>query len=141
MTTANTLTRRELFLLEQFAADILNESDSQEVNLILERLITGRLSDRQAEQVMAIIGENDACMDALDALWLQMPIGAAIADVPNLDEETAVRLQRRLVHQLHRSNLTGEMFKLGTKGFLTVAASLLRPLIHRRKKSSKRRKR
>ena len=110
---------------------------------LLRRFVAGELDDAENEAIMAQLAEDDASLELVDALWEEQLSQTAVVKLPNLEPERAQRVRRRLIRQIHRSDLTMNVVKLGTQGFGSVAASLLRPLLssHNREKRNRRRRR
>jgi hypothetical protein len=110
---------------------------------LLRKFVAGELENAEAEQVMAQLAEDDASLQIVDELWHEQPSQTAVTKLPDLEPEQARRVRRRLIKQIHRSDLAVNMVKMGTQGFGAVAASLLRPLLgnknrgHRQKRRQK----
>ncbi len=96
---------------------------------LLERYVSGQLSETESESITSHLAECEACLSLTDQLWTRQPIGEALLDNPDLDTDTASRLERKLVARIHRSNLGSAVTRLGTQGFLSVAFGLLRPFM------------
>jgi hypothetical protein len=99
----------------------------------LRELIAGRMETVESARLLAHIEQCDHCLAQADELWSQQPVAAVVADWVELDAPTAQRLERQLVRKIHRSNLSADMLRLGTQGFLSVAVSLLRPIVRPRR--------
>ncbi|MCA9919234.1 MAG: hypothetical protein KC445_14845 [Anaerolineales bacterium] len=110
---------------------------------LLRRFVAGELDETENEAVMAQLAEDEVSLKFVDALWEEQPSHTAVAELPDLDPERARSVRRRLIRQIHRSDLTMNMVKLGTQGFGSVAVSLLRPLLDapNRKQRNRRRRR
>jgi hypothetical protein len=128
-------------LIQRFAANGLNDLELEQVTVLLRRFVRGELNESESNEVIDVLAENEKCMEFLDNLWVQHPIGQALAAAPALDGATALRVQNKLINQIQRSNLTGTMFKMGTQGFFEVAVGLLRPFSRQTKTLQPRRKR
>lgn len=96
---------------------------------LLRRFVAGELDDAENEAIMAHLAENEASLAFVDALWEGRPSQTAVAELPNLAPEQARRVRRRLIRQIHQADLAMNVVRLGTHGFGSVAASLLRPLL------------
>lgn len=116
-------------LLQRFANDELNEIEREQIKILLRRFVRGELDDIESERVMAIVGEHDHCMDVLDTIWLEEPIGQALASTMVPDSQTSDRLKEEIIRALHRADMAGMVVKFGVTGFGAVAASLFRPFI------------
>lgn len=110
---------------------------------LLRRFVAGELDDAENETIMAQLAEDEASLELVDALWEEQPSRTAVAELPDLEPERARRVRRRLIHQIHRADLAMNVVKMGTQGFGSVAASLLRPLLdmpNRERRHRRRRK-
>jgi hypothetical protein len=107
----------------------------------LERFVAGESSEAESEEIMTHFAHCEECMSLADELWVREPMGTTVSEIAGLDGQTADRLQRELVKRLHRSNLSGAVFTLGTQGFFSVAMALLHPLMSNRPRNRNRRSR
>lgn len=108
---------------------------------LLRKFVAGELKEAEAEQVMAQLAEDEASLQLVDALWHEQPSQTAVVELPKLEPERAQRVRRRLIHQIHRSDLAVNMVKMGTQGFGSVAMSLLRPLLDSKNRESRHKRR
>lgn len=108
---------------------------------LLRRFVAGELDDKENETIMAQLAEDEASLALVDALWEEQPSQTAVVELPDLEPERAQRVRRRLIHQIHRSDLAINVVKMGTQGFGAVAASLLRPLLNTPKRERRNRRR
>ena len=118
-------------LLHRFAEGDVNDLEKEQVRLILKLFVNGTLDDVESERVLAILGNHDHCMDFLESIWMDQPIGQALASTTLPDLETSQRIQGGVVRQIRRSNAMGAAVRFGVTGFSSVASSLLKPLIKR----------
>lgn len=130
-------------LLLRFADNQLNELEMEQVRALLKRFVNGELDTIESERVLSILGESEHCLDMLDEIWAEQPIGRALAESEILDKDRSKRIESRIVQQIHLSDTLATTVKLGTTGFGAVASGLLRPLITRNKwrESSRQRRR
>lgn len=128
-------------LLQRFATSELNDLEKKQVTTLLLRFVRGELGESESNELIDVLAENDRCMAYLDKLWLQHLEEPTRAAPVALDGVASTRLRNKLFDQIHRSNMTGTLFKLGTQGFIEVAVGLLRPFTHRPTKLKPRRKR
>lgn len=89
----------------------------------LEALFSGCLSDTAADVVIAHLAACDHCLAIADDLWAE----TADLTIPDLDLERATRVEGRLRRNIYRSNLGGQVVRLGTQGLLRVWLGLLGP--------------
>ena len=108
---------------------------------LLRRFVAGELNEKENEKVMARLANDEASLEIVDALWNEQPSQTAVVELPDLEPERAQRVRRRLIHKIHRSDLTKNVFTLGTHGFTSVAVSLLRPLLDRKGRETRRNRR
>jgi anti-sigma factor RsiW len=102
-------------------------------NYQLQEFISGRIDAAESEQILTHLEQCEHCLVRIDALWSQQPVASAMVELAELDAPTAQRLERQLVSKIHRSNLSATVLRLGTRGFFSVAVSLLRPFMRSRK--------
>lgn len=113
--------------------------------------VSGQLSEPEAEAVISHLAECDRCLTTVDDLWQDSLRHLTERPSPSLDQETAKRLEGRLLRQIHRTDLGGRAVWLGTAGLLdttlTLAPSLvdtylalLRPVFNIKQSSSQRRR-
>lgn len=118
--------------------DPLNKPLSQQ---LLRRFVAGELDAAEAEAVMAQLAEDEASLEMVDALWQEQPSQTAVVELPDLDPERAQQVRRRIIHQIHRSDLALNVAKMGVQGFGSVAVGLLRPLLDTKNRESRRNRR
>lgn len=128
-------------LLRRCADDMLNDLEQEQVKVVLKRFVNGALSDVESERVLNILGENERCMDLLEEVWMEQPIGYAFKSTPLPDAETAQRIEGRVIRGIHRSNAVASLARFSISGFGSVASSLLKPFIKRNKWESGRKTR
>jgi len=119
---------------------MINEPQSLSKEL-LRRFVAGELDDAENEIIMARLAEDDASLEIVDALWQEQPSQTAVHDLPGLEPERAQQMRRQLIRQIHRADLTVNIVKMGTTGFGSVALSLLRPLLNKKSRPHKNRRR
>lgn len=108
---------------------------------LLQQFVSGELDDAQAEEILSRLAEDEASLEKVDALWQAQTAAAAVYTIPPLEPERAQRLRRRLVRQIHRSNLSANVIRMGTQGFGSVAVNLLRPLLDIPRRDQRQRRR
>lgn len=108
---------------------------------LLRRFVAGELDEAENEAVMAQLAEDENSLELVDALWEEQPSQTAVVELPDLEPEQAQRMRRRLIHQIHRSDLAKNVVKMGTTGFSGVAMGLLRPLLDIQKRERRHRRR
>lgn len=108
---------------------------------LLRKFVAGELEDAENEQVLFRLAEDEASLEIVDALWSEQPAPTAVFTIPDLEPERAQRVRRRLVQQIHRSDLAMNVVKMGTMGLGSVAVGLLRPLLTTPKRDQRHQKR
>ncbi len=108
---------------------------------LLGKFVAGELEDAEAEQVLAQLAEDEASLQIVDELWQEQPSQTAVSHLPNLEPEHAKKVRRRLIQQIHRSDLAVNIVKMGTQGFGAVATSLLRPLLDTKNREGRHKRR
>lgn len=97
---------------------------------LLQQFVAGELDEAQTEEFLSRLAEDEASLEKVDALWQEQSLATAVFTIPPLEPARAQRLRHRLLRQIHRSDLSANVIKMGTQGFGTVALSLLRPLLN-----------
>lgn len=104
-------------------------------DVLLSRFVTGTLSPSETEQVLAHLDQCERCLDQVEQLWetspLQEIVPLAVEEGTNIEWERRQRIERRVMNQIHRSDVAGRALWLGTEGFLQVSFALLRPLFEK----------
>lgn len=108
---------------------------------LLRRFVAGELDKTETEQIMAQLANDEASLEIVDEMWHDQPSQTAVVQLPDLEPERAQRVRRRIIHQIHRSDLAINVMKMGTEGFGNVALSLLRPLLDNKNRGSRSRRR
>lgn len=111
---------------------------------LLQQFVAGELDEAQTEEILSRLADDEASLEKVDALWQEQSLATAVFTIPPLETARAQRLRQRLVRQIHRSNLSANVIKMGTQGFGSVAMSLLRPLLsspHREQRHRRRSRR
>ena len=108
---------------------------------LLRKFVAGELDDAKNEAIMARLAEDEASLEIVDALWNEHATQTAVPQLPTLKPAQAQRMRHRLMQQIHRADLTMTMVKMGTQGFGSVAASLLRPLLDTKNRAHRNRRR
>lgn len=100
---------------------------------LLRKFVAGELDAAKNEEIMAQLAEDEASLEFVDALWQEELSHSVTAAIPKLDAEQAQRVRRQIIQQIHRSVLGMNVVRMGTKGFGSVAVSLLRPFLTNKK--------
>ncbi len=95
---------------------------------LLRKFAAGELEDTENEAIMMQLAEDEASLEFVDALWQEQQ-SHPTAVFPELGVEQTQEVRRRIVHQIHRSDLAKNVVSMGTRGFGSVAIGLLRPLL------------
>jgi hypothetical protein len=110
-------------------------------NEILDQFVAGKLNPEQTETVLALLAEDEASLERVDALWAQQPVAATLPQLPPQARTQQPITQQRVLRRIHQNDLTLNMLLMGTHGFAQVTASLLRPFVHPNPHKPSRRKR
>jgi hypothetical protein len=108
---------------------------------LLRKFAAGELNDAENEAVLSRLAEDEASLEFVDALWHEQTSPTAVPQLPNLKPEKAQQMRQRLLRQLHRTDLSLNVVKMGTQGFGSVAVSLLRPLLDSKNRAHRNRRR
>ncbi len=128
-------------LLRRFVEGNVNDLEKEQVRAILKKVVDGSLSEQESETVLDILGDNEDGFEILESIWLNQPLGQALASTPILDDDASERIRGGVVKRIRISNTMGAAVRLGTTGFGSVASSLLKPLIRKNKWESRRQRR
>ena len=85
----------------------------------IQSYIQFELSEDENERVIAHLSECDACLSLVDAEWMG-----------DSQPTSSSRLKKRLMSNINRSNLAGNLIGLGLKGFLGAMIGILAPLLN-----------
>lgn len=95
----------------------------------LRAFVNGQLNEAETDIILNHLAECDQCLRIVDQLWAEYPTDLAYKAIPELDPITAKRLEKRLVKQIHRSDLSGRMVWLGTAGLMNTHLTILGPMV------------
>ncbi len=95
----------------------------------LRSLLAGELGEGQKEALVEHLTGCENCFQTVEALWRDEEPLAAIDARPDLDDDTAERLERRLLSRIHLASFGNSLAWLTTEGFLRVVLGLLRPFL------------
>ena len=93
----------------------------------LESLVAGRLKEAEEEAVILHLSECEPCLAIAEGLWRQQ----LDAEIPDLDQEAAGRMEEGLRRRIHRSELGKQAVRLSTQGLVLAWSALLQPLFGR----------
>ncbi len=99
----------------------------------LKRFVAGDLDTDATERILTYLSENDDAVETVDTLWQEINLTPSGGDseVPELDDATAAKVEQQLFDRIHRTDLTGDVLRLGTQAASTVYWALLRPFVTR----------
>lgn len=92
---------------------------------MVQKMMTGQLNEQETEQLLELIEQSDENLETADAVWAEHL--ATLNNAPALKSQDTQRLAQLLARRIHRSDLSGQIVKIGTQGFTQVALALLRP--------------
>jgi hypothetical protein len=107
---------------------------------LLRQLVAGELDSVQTEEILTRLADDEASLEKVDAMWQAQAKRTAVCPIPPLEPERAKRLRQRLVRQIHQSEPSTSHNPAGTKGWGSVAASWLRPLLNTPKRAQRHRR-
>lgn len=108
---------------------------------ILRKFVAGLLDEADNEAIMNRLVEDEASLEIVATLWNEPDVETAVPQLPNLKPEKAQQIRHRLLRQIHRTDLSLNVVKMGTQGFGSVAVSLLRPLLDSKNRAHRNRRR
>lgn len=91
-----------------------------------------KLDDDENERVIAHLSKCDSCLTLVDAVWQE--------NTPSDLRLRTTKTEKRLIGSIHRSNLGGNLMKLGFGGFFRVIFGVVAPLLRSHSKRSTRTK-
>lgn len=102
---------------------------------LLSRFVAGTLPLAESDAVLAHLDQCEQCLEKVEHLWATTPLHQAMPlmgeDEVDVEPERGQRIERRVINQIHRSEVAGRALWLGTEGFLQVSFALLRPLLEK----------
>jgi len=103
----------------------------------LSRFVAGKLSDAETEELLLLLASDEESLRRVDELWSAQPLQTMLTNEEDLDRERSLRMQRRLIREINRTNLAENVVKFATHGFAAVAAGLLRPALARKRREAR----
>ncbi|MCB0033438.1 MAG: hypothetical protein KDE51_05445 [Anaerolineales bacterium] len=94
---------------------------------IIQKMVTGELDEQETEELLTIIDASDEHLETADALWTEH--WSLLNGDAELEPARAEQLEQRLKERIERSDLSGQIVRMGTQGFAQVALAFLRPLL------------
>lgn len=94
---------------------------------IIQKMVAGELDEQETEELLTIIEESDEHLETADALWTEH--WSLLNGDADLEPDRAKLLERRIKERIERSDLSGQIVRMGTQGFAQVALAFLRPLL------------
>lgn len=104
---------------------------SRQLHPDLQAYIDGKLTPAEMTAVEAHLENCDECHTWLDEIWARYMAALSGEQTPELSDEAARSMERRLLNQIHRSDLGGQALDLGTRGFFQVLLAMIKPLFSR----------
>ncbi len=99
----------------------------------LEDFVAGRKNDEENTRILEHLAICEQCAAEVEALWTESPASDLLPDIGDTPLEAMTAMEESLFRQIHRSDLGGQVVKLGTQGFIKVIAALLGPITGRRR--------
>lgn len=106
---------------------------SQPTSEELKRFVAGELDADDVGRILTYLAQDDDALEMVDELWQEISLTPPgnNDDVPVLDNATTQEVERLLFDRIHRSDLTGDVLRLGTQAASAVYWALLRPFVTR----------
>ena len=102
----------------------------------LEAFVAGQLDEEENEQVLSHLAECGRCLSLVDKLWAEQYSGHLSGQVPELDLETAMQVERSLNRRIQQTNLLGQLSQIALQGLVKSWAALVVPFIRKKKSAS-----
>ncbi len=101
----------------------------------LEDFVAGRKNDEENAHILEHLADCEQCAAEVEALWAKSPASHILPETSEAPPEAMTALEESLFRRIHRSDLGGQVIRLGTQGFINLIAALLSPLANRRRPS------
>ena len=88
----------------------------------IQSYIQFELSEPENERIIAHLSECDTCLSLVDEKWMESSQPDPVLP--------SAKLEKRLMNNIHRSNLAGNFILLGLNGFLNSMIGILAPLLN-----------
>lgn len=98
---------------------------------LLEAFIAGQLSAEENDRILSHLPECDRCLADVDLLWTQQLDDEPRSQIPELESEIAERVEGMILDRIRRTDLVGQIVKLGTLGLFMSWQALVRPLVRK----------
>lgn len=93
----------------------------------LRAFAEGKLSEEDAQKVLELFLEDDNCLAAMDKIWAEQ---AQLNDTsPPIESNAAAKLEEMILARIRRTDLGGNVVKLGTQGLMKVLLALIQPFV------------
>ena len=137
----NQIDSTQIELLKRYVAGDVTLLEEKQVETILTMLVEGTLTELDSDKVLDIIEGHEDSMQQIDSIWMDQPVGIALANTPILELEASERIRTGVVKRIRMSNTMGATVRLATIGFGSVASSLIKPLVTKNKWEPRRQRR
>ncbi len=97
------------------------------------QFISGDLSVKTRDGILAHIDTCDACLSLMDQIWADTLHQLPHAQIPDLGPHRAKYVERQIFRRIHVMDVGKQALRLAFMGPLTVLKGLLEPLNRRRK--------
>jgi hypothetical protein len=93
--------------------------------------INGNLDSERSDEILVVLAEDDESLEIVEQLWQENGVISANLVTPDddLDATAVAEVERKLIEHIHRSDLTGDVLRLGTQATGVAYWSLLRPFV------------
>jgi hypothetical protein len=97
------------------------------------QFISGNLSMKTRDGLLAHIDTCDACLSLIDQIWADTLHQLPYAEIPVLGPHRAQDVERQIFRRIHAMEVGKQALRLAFMGPLTVLKGLLEPLSRQRK--------
>jgi len=101
----------------------------------LEDFVAGRKNDEENARILEHLAECEHCAAEVEALWTESPVNYILPEITEAAPGAMTELEESLFRRIHRSDLGGQVIKLGTQGFVNLISALLGPIVKKRRPS------
>ena len=102
---------------------------------LLEDFVAGKKNEAENALILDHLAVCERCTAEVESLWAKSPARHILPKINPADPETVDTLEESLFRRIHRSELGGQIIRLGTQGFAYSILALFRPILAGRRPS------